>query len=415
MRLRHHRATGRSGCAVEDALLDRLCALSTELAARPDEVYRAAARSRLVAMAAVRTPETGAVRRPQSSPGVLRRLLAPSSEVAHRRSRLTAGLTGAALTVTALGGMLAVAQDARPGDLLYGLKVGSEHTRLALASDSTRGLTLLNFATIRLEELTELARADASALPAAGVPSSGGQTLLAAGPDVAVVVDTLGTMDDQTTKGTWWFTTQAVRSPDPAALSTLIGWARGQSTGLADLGTSIPASAEQAFTASADLIAAVATRGVALEEAVTCASGPAVDGTDDLGPVPAPCPPPAVPSGTTAPTAPGTGSTGSTAAIPTTDVVPPGAAGLPSLPAPSSGDSLPVSGGGAATTPALPGSGGSLPAPPSIGVPGSGGLPLPPLPTGTATSTTPPLIQIPLPVVPPRSTPVCIGAICIGA
>ena len=115
----------------EQALVARLQALSTELAAAPDPQYRAATRQRLVAMAAVQAPGT-AGRRPPARVGVLRRVLAGSTS-SRRRSRLTAGLAGAALTVTALGGLLAAAQGARPGDLLHDLKRGGEQTQLSRA------------------------------------------------------------------------------------------------------------------------------------------------------------------------------------------------------------------------------------------------------------------------------------------
>ena len=51
------------------------------------------------------------------------------------RARLTAGLAGAALTVTALASLVALSTDARPGDVLYGVKRGTEQTQLALAGD----------------------------------------------------------------------------------------------------------------------------------------------------------------------------------------------------------------------------------------------------------------------------------------
>jgi hypothetical protein len=423
-------ATGRPGSAVEDALVDRLSSLSAEMAATPDEEFRSATRARLVAMAAVRTPDEAAVRRPASSSGALRRLLAsrPDAAALRWRGRLTAGLAGAALTVTALGGLLAVSQDAHPGDLLYGVKIGGENTQLALASDTTRGVTLLDFARTRLQELAELTQEGVSALPAAGAPSAGGQTLLAAGPDVAVVVDTLGTMDAQTAEGTRSLTTQAVRSPDPAALGTLTGWAREQSAGLADLRPAIPAGAEQAFTASTDLVAAVAARGAALQEAVACAGGPAIGGTDDLGPLPAPCPPPPAPTAPTTSAAPGggrSGSTGSTGSAPgatstptspsASDTVPSGQTGLPSDDTPSSGGSSSAPGGGTVTTPSSPATGGRTPTPPSLGVPlPTSGLPLP---TGSSTApSSPPLINLPLPGSPSGSAPVCVGRlVCIGS
>jgi len=96
---------------------------------------------------------------PPARVGGRRRALAGSASP-RRRSRLTAGLAGAALTVTALGGLLAAAQGARPGDLLYDLWRGGEQTQLALAGDASRGLTLLDFASTRLDEVGQLVGVD---------------------------------------------------------------------------------------------------------------------------------------------------------------------------------------------------------------------------------------------------------------
>jgi hypothetical protein len=198
----------------EEELVGRLQALSAELAATPDEEFRAATRTRLVAMAAVRTPAAaGATRRPPRRP-------------ARWRTRVTAGLTGAALTLAALGGLLALAQGARPGDLLYDLKRGGEQTQLALAGDD-RGLTLLGFATTRLDELGQLVGVQPHAAPVAGVVPAG-SPVLAAGPDLSLVVDTLQTMDAQTAEGTAALTTTAVAHADTGALTVLTGWADAQ-------------------------------------------------------------------------------------------------------------------------------------------------------------------------------------------
>ena len=130
----------------EDAVVARLHSLAPHLDGEPDPAFRAATRARLVAMAAVRTPAP-----PPVSP--LRRLLSEGIPSAGRwRSRLTAGLAGAALTVTALATVVAVSTDARPGDVLYDLKRGTEETKLALAGDA-RGETLLDLASTRLEEV----------------------------------------------------------------------------------------------------------------------------------------------------------------------------------------------------------------------------------------------------------------------
>jgi hypothetical protein len=117
----------------EDAVVARLHALAPSLDGEPDPAFRAATRARLVAMAAVRTPEPAPV-------SGLKRFLAgrPDDVLPRWRTRLTAGLAGAALTVTAAASLVALADGARPGDVLYDLKRGTEQTQLALAGDAER-------------------------------------------------------------------------------------------------------------------------------------------------------------------------------------------------------------------------------------------------------------------------------------
>jgi hypothetical protein len=197
----------------EDAVVARLQSLAPMLDGEPDPAFQAATRARLVAMAAVRTPAP-----PPVSPW--RRLLTEGvPSPARWRTRLTAGLAGAALGVMALATVVAVATDARPGDVLYDLKRGTEETQLALAGDA-RGETLLDLASTRLEEVRALVDTGATALPAAG-PSVTGETVLAAGADAALVVETLGTMDAQTAEGAAWLTDHAVATEDAGPLELL--------------------------------------------------------------------------------------------------------------------------------------------------------------------------------------------------
>src|SRR6478609_2104964 len=151
----------------EDAVVARLHALAPHLDGEPDPAFRAATRARLVAMAAVRSPE------PEPVSG-LKRLLAARPDETSRprwRARLTAGLACAALTVTAAASLVALAGNARPGDVLYGLKRGTEQTQLALAGDA-KGTTLLGFASTRLDELEQLVD-QPNALPATGNAEGG--------------------------------------------------------------------------------------------------------------------------------------------------------------------------------------------------------------------------------------------------
>ncbi|MGY1641157.1 DUF5667 domain-containing protein [Geodermatophilus sp. SYSU D00703] len=369
----------------EDSVVGRLQALATALDDGPDPAFRAATRERLVAMAAVRTPEPASRTRP-------RRLLAARADDAVARpwrTRLTAGLAGAALTVTALGTLVAVATDSGPGDVLYGLKRGTEQTQLALAGDD-RGLTLLQFAATRLAELEEL--------PGAG-PTD-------------VVVDLLDTMDAQTAEGAALLTTRAVAARTAAPLDELADWAARQATGLAALEAGVPAGAATDVRESSDLLADVGARVEDLRAALACPGGPATDGTDPLGPVPVPCPAevpapaPSAPAPDAGQPAPGTragespdrdaGTVPSATPAPSAppaQEAPPGSTGNPGR----SGGNAGRSSEPARSTPPR------TPAPQRPSVP-SLPIPLPPVggepetPTTSPSPTRPPLIDTPLPI-----------------
>jgi Domain of unknown function (DUF5667) len=379
----------RSGHARDDLVVAALQELAPHLDGEPDPAFRAATRARLVAMAAVRTPAPAPV-------SGLRRLLAaraPDAPPTRRRARLTAGLAGAALTVTALAALVAVADGARPGDVLYDLKRGTEETQLALAGDS-RGRTLLDFAGTRLDELEVLVGDGGTALPAAA-------SLSAAGGDPALVLETLRTMDEQTAEGTAWLTHRAVETSDSGQLEYLAGWATGQADGLAALQDEIPAPAADAAERSLGLLTEIGARTDVLQAVLDCPAGPAVGGTDDLGPVPAGCatPDPAAPA--TGGGSPGSGPStpgGSGTAATTTPALPadpsptgaaPGGSGprlpTPGLPSPSPGGLLPSLPSG----PSLPGSGKG---PGTAGSTGSG-----------ATSTSPALPSLTV-CLPPLAT-----------
>ena len=371
----------------EEAVVERLEQLAAELDADPDPRFREATRARLVAMAAVRAPEPA----PRSP---LRRLMAARASELHRspwRTRLTAGLAGAALAVTSLGTLVALATDAGPGDVLYGLKRGTEQTQLALAGDD-RGATLLEFAGTRLDELEELLGAAPAAAPAGDASAAGAPS--ATDVPAALVVETLGTMDRQTAEGVYLLTTRAADQQDPGAVDELAGWAAEQSSGLSTLGPAIPEEARTAARSSLELLEAVTARASDLRAALACPGGPVVEVSDRLGPVPVPCPPTEPPPPAAAGDeggGPASGipspSGGSTAAPPT-DGAPP-AASPPEVPA----------GGGS-------GIGGSLPTPTVPAPPPGGGLP--PVQPPTAPEDPQPAPQEPPPPLLDTPLPVCI-------
>jgi hypothetical protein len=404
----------------EEVVVARLEGLSFAIDGDPDPAFRAATRARLVAMAAVRTPAPEPASRMRS----LLSFRAVDSAPARWRSRVTAGLAGAALTVTALAGLTAVATGAGPGDLLYGLKRGTEQTQLALAADSTRGRTLLDFASTRLDELRALVGDDATALPVAGAVSGTGGDLVAAGSSSELVLLTLHTMDTQTTQGAAWLDDRSVSTKNTAPLDELAGWAAGQSAGLTALKPVMPSAAAPAVEQSLGLLAGISTRTVALRTAVACPSGPAVSGTDALGPLPAACTdttPPSASGGTGSRTGSnsGGGTTGSTStststSVPGTGTTPPAGTGGGAGQQESGGSGRGTGGGLVPTrpvpTPALPTP--SLPVP----VPNPGGI-IPSLPSST---------HVPLPGASAPSTSgstrssspglgICIGPIHLGS
>ena len=383
----------RSGSAPDDMVVARLHSLAPHLDGEPDAAFRAATRARLVAMAAVRTPAPEPVSR-------LRRLLTAADTVPSRwRTRLTAGLAGAAMTVTALATVVAVSTESGPGDALYGLKRGTEQTQLALAGDG-RGETLLDLASTRLDEVRALVAEEANALSADAPTGPVQVTVLAAGADPELVVSTLATMDQQTTEGAAWLAERAVTTQDGKPLDLLAGWAAEQSAELAALRPDMPAAADGAALDSLALLSDVRTRAGGLGSALDCAGGPATIGSDQLGPVPGLCLPDTTNGG-----APGGGS-------PEGGV--PGEVGGPGTGTPTDGPTVavPENPSPSVPSPSVPSLGGSDPGLPGTGRPGGGLIPpLPSPPPVTGNDLLPPL---PLPgtgalppttVSPPATTP----------
>jgi hypothetical protein len=349
----HDAPVAGSGRAVvrerEDAVVARLHGLGATLDGEPDAAFRAATRTRLVAMAAVRTPEPARVRRP-----VLARVFSARPEPVGSpwRRRVTAGLAGAAVAVTALATLVAVSSGAHPGQALYGLKRGTEQTQLALSGDE-RGLTLLGFAHTRLTELRALAP----------------------GADPDLVVDTVRTMQAQTVEGAAAVAARAVQTHAPAQASDLASWSTTQSDELAALRPRLPAASSPAFDEASALLARVAQRATELSTAVGCPSGPAVRGTDPLGPVPGTC--------ATAPATPvqaGGGSAGGPSPVPGPATPPPGTTGTTGIGGSggtTAGGSGTVSSGGVPAGTVSPRTGGGTPGLPTtgLGLPGTGSAP----------------------------------------
>jgi hypothetical protein len=348
--------------------------LAPHLEVEPDPAFRAATRQRLVAMAAVRTPEP--VR-----PSRLRRLLAARASDAPAgrwRTRATAGLAGAALAVTSLATLVALSTGAQPGDALYGLKRGTEQTQLALAGDS-RGQVLLDLARTRLDELGDLDG------------------------DAGRAESTLATMDEQTREGAAWLASRALDTSSTAPLDDLSGWAAEQSVQLSAVRAEVPAPAADDVDGSLTLLGEITQRVQALRTDLACPNGPVAAGADRLGPVTAGCLPAAsAPGGSPQPAQPAPGGTAPEAA-PTpgqgAPVLPPGAPAAPTGAQPVPG-TVPSQAPTTAPAPPKATPGGLLPTLP----------PVLPAPTAPATSAPPSVLNLPLPILPCLSLPILVRA-----
>jgi hypothetical protein len=285
--------------------------------------------------------------------------------------------------VTALASLVAVSTTAGPGDVLYSLKRGTEETQLALAGDA-RGQVLLEFARTRLHELEDLAESGTSALPAPAAPATvDGIGVSAAGVDASLVLETLKTMDEQTIEGSAWMTRQAVTTGDDDLLVELATWSKDQSAGLSALREELPDSTLDELGESLGLLGDIDTRTVALAGALDCASGPPIESTDALGPVPGLC----MPEPTTPPVA--GGESGQPGSVPA-----PGTQPAPGT-APSGGTTVPGDQG--TDAPGVPGAPGS-------GDGGGTGAPIPNVPGGEETTGgTPGLPSVPVPTLPTPS------------
>ena len=366
------RRAARRGDDPAAGVVTMLQELAPHLEVEPDPAFRAATRQRLVAMAAVRTPEP-------VPPSRLRRLLAARASDAPAgrwRTRVTAGLAGAALTVTSLATLVALSTGAGPGDVLYGLKRGTEQTQLALAGDS-RGQVLLDLARTRLDELGDLDS------------------------DAGRAESTLATMDDQTREGAAWLAARALDTASAAPLDDLSGWAAEQSVRLSAVRGEVPAPAADDVDGSLTLLGEITRRAEALRTDLACPNGPVTAGADRLGPVTAGCLPAASgPGGAPEPIRPAPGGTAPEAVptpAPSIPVLPPTAPAGPtgSQPAPGTVPSPVVTG---APTPRTSTPGGLLPSLP----------PVLPAPTAPVTTTPPPVVGVPIPQLP---LGLCLGGL----
>lgn len=352
--------------ARELAVATALRSAGAVLAPSPSEEFRAALRTRLLAVAAVQ--------------GIGETATAPVPAAVSWRSRaatVAAGVTAAAVAVT---GVSAAASQSLPGDPFYGLKRTAEGVQLSLADGAQEeGVRHLQFADTRMRELRQLVL---------GRDLSGD----AEAPDAARVTALLEDMDDETRSATRLLT-EAFRSTAEAdPVERLARFAESQDAGLREVLPELPQEARPRLRESLALVADVRTTADELlllrdctaecdpeAAAPTVPVGPGTDVAEAPCVCPTPVPEPSVaPVPGTAPTP--TASGDPTGAPPSARPSSPAPAPSPSpsrspSPSPSSGPGLPLP---TLTDPGLP-----LPTlSPLPGLPTDGSVEVPSLPDG---------------------------------
>ncbi|HJQ43555.1 MAG TPA: DUF5667 domain-containing protein [Jatrophihabitantaceae bacterium] len=279
-----------------------------------------------------------------------------------------------------LGSAVWVSKKSLPGDPLYALKRANEDVQLSLTTgDAARGEKYLNFASNRVDEVSDLLkRADAVAA-APGANAAGTISKHTA----KLVADTLDDADGDVRNAAQLLGREAVDSKSPKPLTVMTNWAPDEIQKLQLIASRIPAgSLHDRASASAQLAMDAMGRAAILQGLLDC-SCLASSGTDELGPIPCTVcveAPTQLPS---LPTTPGT-SSGSSGASGT-----PGSStgGISSAPNPSGGTD----------------SGGILPSllPTDGGSSSPGGVNLPTVNVPTIT-----IPNLPLPT--PSHSPTCV-------
>ena len=263
-------------------------ALAPATAPRPE--FRAALRTRLVAVAAVQA-HNASVAAPAVS-AKPRALEAAVSWSQSRRAQRGLGVAaGAMASVVAVAGIAVAGSQSLPGDPFYGVKKGTESLELrAAGSDVDKGSKHLEFAGERLREVRALALGRDAALG----PVAAGTVGALGGSLSERVRDTLAAMDAETRKGSALLTEAYRDSNDESPLEILTAFADTQSEDLRELIPSLPTTARPRAEESLALVSGVAVQtsqllavGVCTDSCAPGAAAPQLPGTQ---PAPQPAP-----------------------------------------------------------------------------------------------------------------------------
>ena len=264
-------------------------ALAPATAPRPE--FRAALRTRLVAVAAVQAHNASV-----AAPVVTAKPRALEAAVSWSQSRRTQrGMgvaAGAMASVVAVAGIAVAGSQSLPGDPFYGVKKGTESLELrAAGSDVDKGTKHLEFAAERLREVRGLALGRDAALG----PIAPGTAGALGGSISERVRETLAAMDAETRKGSALLTEAYRDSNDEAPLEILTSFADTQSDDLRELIPSLPTAARTRAEQSLALVSTVAVQtsqllavGVCTDSCSPTAPAPQLPTGNQPAPQPAP-------------------------------------------------------------------------------------------------------------------------------
>lgn len=333
------------------AVAGRLRSLGTDLApaVTPRAEFRAALRTRLVAVASVRSADVAA-----PVPAKNRTLESAVSWTQTRRAQRGIGLAaGAMASVVAVAGIAVAGSQSLPGDPFYGVKRGGEALELRTAGgDVAKGSKHLEFAAERLKEVRELSLGRDAAFtgsldqPVASAAFGGSVSKRVRG--------ALTDMDRETRTGSDLLTSAYRDSNSDAPLEILSRFAGRQTRDLTALLPDLPAGARPQAESSLALVSRVAVEssqllavGVCTGQCAPAQAAPSLPPTTGPMPQPAPNASTEAPCGCQPAPAPAPARTSDPTPAPTPDPTPePTTAPSPSpsrpTPSPSPSSPLPV-------------------------------------------------------------------------
>lgn len=276
------------GPAAALALRLRAVAPSLEAATAPRAEFRAALRTRLLAVAEVQAMSQADAFAEPAAPATAVQAVAGWAQ-SRRGQRRIGAAAGAMAGVVAFTGVGVAAAHSLPGQPFYALKRGAEDVQLSFADgDQAKGAKHLELADTRLREVTALAEGRSELVagsgPLAGVAAFGG-------PLQDRINATLQDFDEQTTAGRVLLERVFRKTGKQEPLRLLKTFATEQQGRLAELLPALPASSVPAAQRSLELVRQVETTSIEQLALGTCGGEcfPS-DRGPELVPEPAPSP-----------------------------------------------------------------------------------------------------------------------------